>query len=478
MMSENSPIAAKDKLPLSQKVIFGIGMLGNQMFPAALSIFMVVLVQGLGMSPILWGLLFFLPRLLDALTDPIMGFITDNTNSRWGRRRPYIFIGAIIAGLSYIAMWQVYPENSELYNFSYFLAMSLIFYIGLTIFATPYIAMGYEMSNDYNERTRLMATAQWIGQWAWVIVPWFWVIIYDQSLFADSSAAARTLSIWVGLGCLVLCLVPAIFGKTQATPDNLEKISRKNLGNNFKILFKNMAQTLKNKPFRKLCLATFLTFNAFTIVSGFSWFIIVYYMNNGDPSIAGTWPTWFGTISALCTCFLVIPTITFLSERLGKRNTFVLSQGISIIGYILFWWAFQPNNPMLMLLPLPLFAFGVGGLFTLMMSMTADVCDLDELETGSRNEGIFGAIYWWMVKFGGAIAGLLSGVILTMVGFDQSVAEQTPEALNALRLAFILIPITGTLLSIWVMKDYDLSEQKAHDIRTQLEKRRGIKGLA
>ncbi len=166
MMSENSPIAAKDKLPLSQKVIFGIGMLGNQMFPAALSIFMVVLVQGLGMSPILWGLLFFLPRLLDALTDPIMGFITDNTNSRWGRRRPYIFIGAIIAGLSYIAMWQVYPENSELYNFSYFLAMSLIFYIGLTIFATPYIAMGYEMSNDYNERTRLMATAQWIGQWA------------------------------------------------------------------------------------------------------------------------------------------------------------------------------------------------------------------------------------------------------------------------------------------------------------------------
>ena len=152
-------------------------MLGNQMFPAALSIFMVVLVKGLGMSPVLWGILFFLPRLVDAITDPVMGFISDNTRSRWGRRKPYIFIGSIVTGLSFIAMWQVYPENSELYNFTYFLLVSIVFYIGLTIFSTPYVAMGYETSNDYHERTRLMAVAQWIGQWAWVVAPWFWVVI-------------------------------------------------------------------------------------------------------------------------------------------------------------------------------------------------------------------------------------------------------------------------------------------------------------
>ena len=86
------------KVPFGQKVAFGLGMLANQMFPAALGIFMVVLVQGLGMKPWMWGVVAFLPRLSDALTDPIMGFITDNTKSRWGRRRPYIFIGAILAG--------------------------------------------------------------------------------------------------------------------------------------------------------------------------------------------------------------------------------------------------------------------------------------------------------------------------------------------------------------------------------------------
>ena len=471
-MKENSKEIIDDsKIPISQKIIFGAGMLGNQMFPAALGIFMVVLVEGLGLNPILWGVLFFLPRMLDAITDPIMGFISDNTNSRWGRRRPYIFIGSIVAGLSFIGMWQIYPENGQLYNFYYFLGFSLIFYLGLTIFSTPYVAMGYEMSPDYHERTRLMAVAQWIGQWAWVIVPWFWVIIYDNALFDNSTSGARELAIWVGIFCLILCLIPALFGKTQKTPENLEKISREKIGENIKKIFVGLIETFKHKPFRKLCIATFFVFNAFNTVAAFSFFIIVYYMFNGDPGLAGTWPAWFGTISALSTCFLVIPIITFLSQKLGKKNTFLLSQFISLIGYVMFFWAFQPDNPYYMFIPLPLFAFGIGGLFTLMMSMTADVCDLDELKYGIRREGTFGAVYWWMVKVGFAVAGLLSGIILSVVGFDQSIAQQTPETLNGLLAAYVIVPMIGTIAAIWIMKDYDLDEKKANEIREQLSKK-------
>ena len=478
MTQKHYATAPEDRIPLGQKIVFGAGMLGNQMFPAALAIFMVVLVEGLGMDPLLWGILFFVPRLIDALTDPIMGFITDNTRSRWGRRRPYIFIGAIIAGTGFIAMWQIYPEDGEIYNFTYFLLVSIIFYLGLTIFATPYVAMGYEMSNDFHERTRLMAVAQWIGQWAWVIVPWFWILIYDQDLFPSSDAGARSLSIWVGLLCLGLCLVPALFGKTLPVPEKLEVISRQTIRSNLATLFSGLLDTLKNRPFRRLCLATFLVFNAFNTVAGFSWFIIVYYMNNGDPGAAGTWPAWFGSVSALITCFLVIPVITLLSQKIGKKNAFLVSQGISILGYAMFWWCFQPENPWMMFLPLPLFAFGIGGLFTLMMSMTADVCDLDELKTGSRREGTFGAIYWWMVKFGFAIAGLMSGLIMKIVGFDEAVTVQTPEALEGLRLAYILVPISGTLIAMAVMKNYDLSEKKAHEVRLALEARRGVRAVS
>jgi GPH family glycoside/pentoside/hexuronide:cation symporter len=244
-----------------------------------------------------------------------------------------------------------------------------------------------------------------------------------------------------------------------------------------KSFLKGIIETFKCKPFQKLCLATFLVFNAFNTVAGFSWFIIVYYMFQGDTGAADTWPAWFGTASALATCFLVIPVVTLISQKIGKKNTFLLSQSVSIIGYTMFWWCFQPGNPLLMFLPLPLFAFGIGGLFTLMMSMTADVCDLDELTTGSRREGTFAAIYWWMVKFGFAIAGLMSGLILKLVGFDQDVAVQTPEALAGLKLAYITVPITGTLIAIMVMSRYDISEEKAHDIRLQLEARRGIRSV-
>jgi GPH family glycoside/pentoside/hexuronide:cation symporter len=476
MTTQAMAIEEHGRVPLLQKVAFGIGMLGNQMFPAALGIFMVVLVQGLGMDPLLWGTLFFLPRLFDALTDPVMGFITDNTKSCWGRRRPYLFVGAIIAGLAYIFMWQLNPENSQMYNFTYFLLLAFVFYLGLTVFATPYVAMGYEMSSDFHERTRLMAVAQWIGQWAWVIVPWFWVILYNPDIYPNAVEGARNLAIWVGLSCLVMAMVPALFCRTQPVdPDSLADLSLANLKQNTTSLARGFGETFKCRPFMRICLATFLVFNAFNTIAGFSWFIIVYYMYNGDTTAAGRWPTWFGTNSALATCFLVIPAVTLISQKLGKKNAFLISQGISVVGYIAFWWCFKPGSPLLMFLPLPLFAFGIGGLFTIMMSMTADICDLDELNTGSRREGVFGAVYWWMVKVGFAVAGLGSGLIMKLVGFDQSVAVQTPEALTGMRLAYILIPITGTLFAMAVMWPYDITEERSREIRGQIAARKKLR---
>ncbi len=470
-------IAPEDRVPMGQKIAYGIGMLGNQMFPAALGVFMVVLVEGLGFPPLLWGVLFFAPRLLDALTDPFMGFITDNTRSRWGRRRPWIFVGAIVTGLSYVFMWQLYETNSLAFNFTYFLIGSMAFYVGITVFSTPYVAMGYEMSRDFHERTRVMAVAQWIGQWAWVIVPWFWPLMYDPELFQSPAAAARELAVWVGLGCMGLALVPAIFVKSEPTTsaEHLRELNRQNLGENATALWKGFGEAFRCAPFRRLCGATFLVFNAFNVVAAFSFFIIVYHMFGGDAGAAGNWTAWFGTGSALATTFLVIPIITFMSERLGKRRTFLISQAISLIGYGLFWFTFQPGRPLLMLVPLPLFSFGIGGLFTLMTSMTADVCDLDELNTGERREGTFAAIYWWMVKFGLAFAGALSGLILGLVGFTPDAASQPEGAVTGLRIAYSLIPASGALLAIWIMSGYDISEARAHEIRAQLEERRGVR---
>jgi len=463
-------LISTEKIPMGQKIAFGLGMLANQMFPAALGIFMVVLVEDLKFPAWMWGMLFFLPRIFDAFIDPIMGFITDNTRSVWGRRRQYVFIGAIIMGISFVVMWQLHRENGIDYNFWYFLFWSFVFYIGLSVFSVPYVAMGYEMSDDFHERTSIMAISQWIGQWAWVIAPWFWVIMYDPKWFPNADTATRTLAVWVGISCMILAMIPAIFIKSKSTKneDSFSPLTFNTIGGSLKEIFESFKEAFINKPFRKLCIATFLIFNAFNTVAGFTFFIVVYYLFNGNAADAGIWPTLFGCIGALATTFIVIPIVAVISKKMGKRDAFLLCQGISVLGYILLWFLFIPGKPYMFLFALPFFSFGIGSLFTLMMSMTADVCDMDELNSGKRREGIFGAIYWWMVKFGFAIAGLLTGVIMSSVGFDPSSPTQTEGAITGLRLFFSGIPILGTLIAMWVMRNYDLTEDKAKEIKDEL----------
>jgi len=467
---------SRDRVPIVQKAAFGAGHLVNNLLPGALGVFSFFLLTAFGMDPFLAGLLGGLPRLFDAVTDPIMGYISDNTKSRFGRRKPYIFIGAILSGIFFIILWQLNPENSQNYNFWYFLLFSLVYLVGNTIFSTPLIGLGYEMTSDYNERTRLMGFSQTIGQLAWVIVPWFWVIIANPDLFETQAQGVHTLAVVVGISCMVLGIMPAIFCKEvdQSNLTNRANLNFKSIFTNLKDLIRNMVLIFQNKPFLRLCAATFLVFNGFQMVASFSYFIIVFYMFAGDYGAAGTWPAWFSTISALATAFLIIPVVTWMSNKWGKRNAFIISTMLSIVGYMLKWWGFNPENPWLIIMPIPFMVFGIGGLFTLMMSMTADVCDLDELNNGMpRKEGTFGAIYWWMVKLGQGIALVLGGLVLKVAGFDQNVAIQAADTLTNLRLADILIPAGTAALAIWVMWGYDLTEKKAIDIKNELVRRRG-----
>jgi glycoside/pentoside/hexuronide:cation symporter, GPH family len=474
MTAYKTPI--KDRVPFGQKAAFGAGNLVNNLLPGSLGVFSFFLLTAFGMDPFLAGLLGGLPRFFDAITDPIMGYITDNTKSRFGRRRPYIFIGAILSGILFVMMWQLNAENSQTYIFWYFLIMSLVYIAANTIFSTPLIGLGYEMTPDYNERTRLMGFSQTIGQIAWMIVPWFWVLIANPNVFESQEVGVRRLSVIVGGICILLGILPALFCKEidQKNLTNRDELSIKNIARNLKNLIKNMVLIFKNIPFVRLCGATFLVFNGYQMVASFSYFIIVFYMFNGDYGSAGTWPAWFSTVSALSTAFLIIPIITKMANKWGKRKAFIIATFISMIGYALKWWGFNPENPWLIFMPVPLMVFGIGGLFTLMMSMTADVCDLDELNNGMpRKEGTFGAIYWWMVKLGQGLALVLGGVVLKVVGFDQNATVQTAETLTRLRIADILVPVFTAGLAVLVMWKYDLNEQRAREIKEELVRRRG-----
>jgi len=371
-------------------------------------------------------------------------------------------------------MWQLSKADGVEYNFWYFFLWSLVFYLGLTIFSVPYVAMGYEMSDDFHERTNIMAIAQFIGQWAWVIAPLFWIIMYDESWFPSADIAVKELAIWVAIPCAICAMVPAIFIKSNSTLDeDYEPLNSSNIGNSVMKIFESFVAAFKIKEFRKLCGATFLIFNAFNTVAALTFFVIVYKLFNGDAGASGIWVSMFGCLGALGTTFIVIPAVAWMSKKLGKKKAFMLSQSISLVGYIMLYFLFIPGKPWMYIIALPFFSFGIGSLFTIMMSMTADVIDIDEINTGKRREGIFGAIYWWMVKVGYGIAGALSGVIITVVGFNSDLATTDQQAaVDGLHAFFCFFPMVGTILAMLIMRNYSITEERATEIRAELEKRK------
>ena len=236
---------------------------------------------------------------------------------------------------------------------------------------------------------------------------------------------------------------------------------------------KGIAITLKCKPFVKLCGATFLVFNGFQLGMSFSIYVMIYYLFNGNDSDAGKLLGWFGMLTSIAT-LCVIPLTGWIATRIGKRRTFLITISLSIVGYGLKWVGYNPDYPYWLLYAAPFVAFGTGSLFTLMGSMISDVCDYDELVTHQRREGVFGAIYWWMVKVGMALAGLLTGVLLKGSGFDVALgAGQADKTLFLLRVFDVGLPIVTSAIALAIIATYTLTETRAHEIRTELEQRRG-----
>jgi GPH family glycoside/pentoside/hexuronide:cation symporter len=310
-----------------------------------------------------------------------------------------------------------------------------------------------------------------------------------ELLFEDMVQGAAGLAIAVGVGTAVIGIMPAVFLRepfstmrlSQAPaarpetrgPDGTVVTKRGGLAENMKDFFKGFAATFRFKPFVKLCVATFLVFNGFMLISSFQSYVIIYYVFGGDTELGAEFVGYSGTAGAVSTFFIII-LVTWLATKVGKRRAFFVSIGLSVLGYGLKWFCYNPDYPWLLLLPAPLMAFGLGGLFTLMGSMVADVVDMDELTTRQRREGMYGSIYWWVVKLGMAAALAGGGVLLEATGFDVALGgEQTAQTLLWMRIFDVVIPMLASIVAIWIVASYEITEEKAHEIRGELELRRG-----
>jgi len=472
--------APEDRIPFHLKVVYGLGAFVNNLLAAASGGMMIVLNLGLGMNPALVGLLGALPRLFDAFIDPVMGYISDNTRTRWGRRRPFIFVGAIAVGIVFALLWQLPPGRTESFYFWYFLGGSLVFYLAYTVFAAPWVGLGYELTPDYHERTRLMGVQNFTGQLAYIIAPWFLLIMQNERFFDDMVDGAAGLAIVIGIVVMIVGIMPAIFlrERVRVVTATEARARERRPGEGaatgpVAAFLSGCKLTLKSRPFLNLCAATFLVFNGFILIASFQSYVIIYYVFDIDTVRGAEFTGYAGTAGAIST-FLVITCVTWLGTRLGKKRTFYVAMAMSMLRYALKWVCYDPEMPWLLLVPTPLLAFGLGGLFTLIPSMIADVVDMDELETYERREGLYGAVFWWVVKLGMAAALAASGVLLNATGFDVALeGDQAERTIFLMRVFDCVVPFVASGLAIWAIAAFPITEQRAHEIRLELEARRG-----
>jgi GPH family glycoside/pentoside/hexuronide:cation symporter len=231
-------------------------------------------------------------------------------------------------------------------------------------------------------------------------------------------------------------------------------------------------RTLRCRPFRNV-LAMMLAYGIGTaMVAALGYYNTVYYVCRGDVALATKWNTAMGA-SGMVFGFLGIPTFTWIARHYGKRNGLATVFVLAILAFAGDWWLYDPAHPALQLLACGFVAFTGAGFWTLYNSTVADVVDYDELETGKRREGSFSACQSWMSKFGIALGAGASGWILQFTGFDSKLPVQGDHAIFMIRILLSTIPIIGLVVALVAILRFPLTEKRMHEIRAQLESRRG-----
>jgi GPH family glycoside/pentoside/hexuronide:cation symporter len=344
---------------------------------------------------------------------------------------------------------------------------SILFYTCYTVFSVPYKCLTYEMSANYDERTSIMGyTSIWaeIGE-----ISYQWIVpLASLSFFASKMIGIQSISWFVAIFCMMLLgSLPALFGKERFYKLQENKKDRIPM-------FQSAKEALKNKAFAILILLTLLQIVSGLLASSMDYYLLVYYMFDGDIVQGSFWKAILSSGYGLMG-FIGVPFVLWWSKRSSKANVLRGVYLLLIVKAVLSWFIYRPGNHYLILID-PIF----GALFwtavtTVKESMMADICDEDELQYGQRREGMFSSVFGWITKSAIALSAVAHGIALSLSGFDEELGgNQSDETFLAMRLTLMLGPFIPTLIALFVLSKFPITRQKALQTRNQLEEVRGI----
>ena len=461
-----------DKLPLRQKIGFGLGafldMWGHWLYPSlAFHVFNIFL----GVAPGLISTVQMVKIFIDAASDAIFGWISDNTRTRFGRRRPFILVGGVLAGIGLPLMFAVGRGWTDTQYFIFMLVSMLIYVPVMSCFNMPWVSLGSEMTPDYHERTTVMAVRnaiQKLPELAMFFAAQFTTlaIFHDANGKPDILRGAQTYC--AILGAIMVAVSIAIFLLVRER--YYEKLVSRTQTH---IPFADTIwRTLRCQPFRHVLLMALAYGIGTAMVGALGYYATVYYVCKGDVTLATQWNTAMG-LAGMAFGFAGIPFFTWIARQQGKRAALATVLSMAIAAFIGDWWLYDPERPALQLLACGFVAFTGAGFWTLYGATIGDVVDFDEMQTGQRREGSFSACQSWITKVGIALGVGASGWILQFTGFDSKQAVQTPEALFWIRILLSGIPVIGLVLALIAILRFPLTETRMGEIRRQLEATRG-----
>jgi glycoside/pentoside/hexuronide:cation symporter, GPH family len=430
---------SESRVPVSQLAAYGAGGI----IPIALFNIAGILVGlmgniSLGLSAFWLGVILIIPRLWDALSDPIIGHFSDNTRTRWGRRRPFLLYGGIAVALAFVVIWWIpkgdlvrawFPSESgfQWFQLGYILVSLLIFFTAVNLFEIPHGALGMEMTTDYHERTRLFSAKSFVGNLFAMSTPWLFALA-SLEIFKGPGGNEADGMRYVSLMIAAILIPLSFWWFFKLREPAFKKVAKQEKTP----FWKDMKRTANNRNFAMLTLTIFTLAMGFNFVSLLGSYIPIFYIFGGDKVAGATLLGINGTIWAITGVLAVFP-LNWISPKLGKRKTLALAILLMCLAQLSKIVCYNPSYPYLIVIPTILLSAGMLFFFTLGSSMVGDICDEDELKTGNRSEGSYYSVFWWFIKMGTALASFVAGALIVFTLFDEAQVTKVDALQGSIR---------------------------------------------
>jgi len=439
-----------DLLPVSTYIGYGAGQIGGQILrdtPALILPF--YMATAVGLDPRLGGLVILIAKVWAVIADPLAGLISDKSDTRWGRRRPFILAGGMLAALCFILLFFVPPTSSQNLLFLYLTAVYLVLNTGYSMFSVPYLTMASEMSDNPQERTTIMSfRSGFLGVGLIVVALTLPILFWLQESGYSGGEAYERMGLIVG-PIIALSTLWVFFGTARAPAKAATEAAVP--------LMAQLRIAWANKPFVVLIAANIVQYISAGIgyAGGLFFFSLTMDLGQGALNVVTIWLIIISVAS-----MAAMPLLVWAAARLGKMTVYKWSLVLYAISIQFYFLADKDSLWIVWLIAIAIGLFN-GGFILMSFSVLTDVVNYDRIKTGISREGVLSSVYSAVDKVGNALGGVLFMFFLSLIGFmessDGQMAAQTPEVIRGIGVAYIVAPAVLHLSSILILNRYKLN---------------------